>query len=43
LKGVPEEVKVNIALWSLRGEMSKDWAETMLDQVIDFAEFKKSF
>jgi hypothetical protein len=43
LKGVPDEVKVNIAILLLRGEMSKDWVETMLDQVTDFSEFRQEF
>jgi hypothetical protein len=37
---MPDDIKVNIALQSLRGEMSKEWAETKIDQVVDYANFK---
>jgi hypothetical protein len=43
LKGVPDDIKVNIALRSLRGETSKEWAETKLHQVGDYANFKHEF
>jgi hypothetical protein len=43
LKGVPDDIKVNIAIRSLRGDMSKEWAETKIDQVMDYANFKPEF
>jgi hypothetical protein len=43
LKGVPDDIKVNIAPRTLRGEMSKKWAETKIDRVWDYANFKHEF
>jgi hypothetical protein len=41
LRNVPEGIQLTVAYRSLVGEMSKTWAETMVEQINDYPSFKR--
>jgi hypothetical protein len=43
LRNVPNAYKLTIAFRSLNGVMSKQWAETMVNQFKDYEQFKREF
>jgi hypothetical protein len=41
LRNIPEGIQLTVAYRSLVGEMSKTWAETMVEQINDYPSFKR--
>jgi hypothetical protein len=42
-KGIPKALQLAVAYWSIVGQMSKQWVETITVNLKDYDEFKKEF